>query len=391
MELPLAGVRVADFTRVLTGPYCTQTLGDLGAEVVKVEPPQGDDTRAWGPPFVGDEATYFLSCNRNKRSVVLNLKEARDLEKAHGLIARSDVLVENFRPGTLERLGLEPDRLRLEFPGLIVCRITGFGRHGALADWAGYDVIAQGMSGFMMYTGAPDGEPTKAGVAVADLFAGALACQGILAALYERERTGLGKLVEVNLLEAMIALGTYQVSRYLGVLEDAERIGNGHRSIVPYGTFKTSDGFVNIAGGNDRLFVALARALEARDLFEPRFATNAARVEHRVEVEARLEVALGLLTTDEAVTRLQAAGVPCGPVWSVAQTLESDFVKSREIVREVTHSSLGQVRLTAPPFELNGEALPVRLAPPLLNEHDDWLETLLENEVTRTSPGDTPS
>ena len=214
-------------------------------------------------------------------------------------------------------------------------------------------------------------------MAVADLFAGALACQGILAALYERERTGRGKLVEVNLLEAMIALGTYQVSRYLGAGEDAERLGNGHRSIVPYGTFKTNDGFVNIAGGNDRLFVALVRALEAHDLLEPRFATNAARVEHREAVDAGLEAVLMRFTTDEAVTRLQAAGVPCGPVWSVAEAMESDFVQSRDIVREVTHSSLGRVRLTAPPFELDGEALPVRLAPPTLGEHDDWLEDLL--------------
>jgi crotonobetainyl-CoA:carnitine CoA-transferase CaiB-like acyl-CoA transferase len=272
---------------------------------------------------------------------------------------------------------LDPNRLRLECPRLIVCRITGFGRHGALSDWAGYDVIAQGMSGFMMYTGAPDGDPTKAGVAVADIFAGALACQGILAALYEREHTGRGKLVEVNLLEAMIALGTYQVSRYLGAGEDAERLGNGHRSIVPYGTFKTADGFVNIAGGNDRLFVTLARALEAHTLLESRFATNEARVALRAEVDAQLEATLTRFTTTEAVTRLQAAGVPCGPVWSVAQALESDFARSRDVVREVSHSSLGSVRVTKPPFELDGEALPVRLAPPILNEHDDWLEVLL--------------
>jgi crotonobetainyl-CoA:carnitine CoA-transferase CaiB-like acyl-CoA transferase len=190
--------------------------------------------------------------------------------------------------------------------------------------------------------------------------------------------------VEVNLLEAMIALGSYQVSRYLGASEDAERIGNGHRSIVPYGTFKTADGFVNIAGGNDRLFTHLARALEANVLLEPRFATNAARVQHRDEVNARLEAALARFTTTEAVTRLQNAGVPCGPVWSVAEALESDFVQSRGIVRDVPHSSLGTVRVTAPPFELDGEALPVRFAPPTLNEHANWLEDVLNaDDATR--------
>ena len=375
MNLPLSGVRVADFTRVLTGPYCTQTLGDLGADVLKIEPPSGDDTRQWGPPFGADgQATYFQSCNRNKKSVALDLKNPNDLEIAKRVIAKSDVLVENFRPGTLEKLGLDPVILRLESPRLIVCRITGFGSHGALADWAGYDVIAQGMSGFMSYTGAANGEPIKAGVAVADIFAGALACQGILAALFERERTGIGRLVEVNLLEAMLALGSYQVSRYLGAGEDAERLGNGHRSIVPYGLFETRDGFVNIAGGNDKIFAVLGATLGISEFSDPRFSSNAGRIEHREQVNALLETALRRFSSAEIVPLLQTAGVPCGPVWSVAQVMDSGFVSSRNVV---THAPDSAVLVTAPPFELDGQRLPVRLEPPALNADRDDLEDWL--------------
>ncbi len=373
MNLPLSGVRVADFTRVLTGPYCTQTLGDLGAIVLKIEPPAGDDTRQWGPPFGADgQATYFQSCNRNKRSVALDLKNPSDLETARRVIAKSDVLVENFRPSTLEKLGLDPVSLRLESPRLIVCRITGFGSYGALADWAGYDVIAQGMSGFMSYTGSS--EPTKAGVAVADIFAGALACQGILAALFERERTGVGRLIEVNLLEAMLALGSYQVSRYLGAGEDAYSQGNGHRSIVPYGLFKTRDGFVNVAGGNDKIFAALGVTLEIPEFSDPRFSSNAGRIEHRTQVNTLLETALQRFSSDEIVPLLQAAGVPCGPVWSVAQVMQSEFVSSRGIVTTAPDSA---VRVSTPPLEFDGQRLPVRLEPPALDAHRDLLEDWL--------------
>jgi crotonobetainyl-CoA:carnitine CoA-transferase CaiB-like acyl-CoA transferase len=375
---PLENVRVADFTRVLTGPFATQTLGDMGADVIKIEPPAGDDTRAWGPPWVGDQATYFISTNRNKRSIVLDLKTEVGLRIAKKIIASSDVLVENFRPGTLAKLGLDPKQLMLEQPRLIVCSISGFGSDGPFSSWAGYDVIAQGMSGFMAYTGTVGGVPTKAGVAVADIFAGALATQAILAALYEREKTGIGRRVQVNLLEAMIALGTYQVSRYLGAKEDAERLGNEHRSIVPYGTFVTSDGFVNIAGGNDALFVKLCTSLEASDLLEPRFSSNASRVEHRAELIPLLEQHLKRYTSSEVVARLQAAGVPCGPIWSVSDVMESDFVRARGVTTELEHPELGTVKLTTPPFEFDGQRLAVRKPPPTLNQHEQEILTELE-------------
>ena len=375
MSLPLSNIVVADFTRVLTGPFCTQTLGDLGADIIKIEPPNGDDTRAWGAPWLENEqareATYFLSTNRNKRSIALDLKNPNDLSIAQQIVNRADVLVENYRPGTLEKLGIT-----LEQPHLVVCSISGFGSSGALKDWAGYDLIAQGMSGFMHYTGT--NEPTKAGVAIADIFAGSLATQGILAALFERERTGRGRRVEVNLLESMIALGTYQVSRYLNAGEDAAAIGNEHRSIVPYGTYKTADSFVNIAAGNDLLFQKLCHALGATDLLADQFATNEQRIGLRLEVVRRLETHLARFSSNEAVTVLQAAGVPCGAVWSVGQALESDWAASRGVVQNVEHPELGTVRLTSPPFEFDRAGLPIRLPPPRLDEHRqeilDWLE-----------------
>lgn len=376
----MANVRVADFTRVLTGPFATQTLGDMGADVIKIEPPTGDDTRAWGPPWVGTEATYFISTNRNKRSIAIDLKTEAGLATAKKIIASSDVLVENFRPGTLTKLGLDPEKLMLEQPRLIVCSITGFGSTGPLASWAGYDVIAQGMSGFMAYTGEIGGVPTKAGVAVADIFAGSLATQAILAALFEREKTGLGRRIEVNLLEAMIALGTYQVSRYLGAFEDAERLGNEHRSIVPYGTFATKDGFVNIAGGNDALFIKLCNALKATDLLDPRFSSNAARVELRGEVTKLLEQHLTRFTSSEVVAKLQATGVPCGPIWSVAQVMESEFVQARGVTTTLEHPELGTVTLTTPPFEFDGQRLEVRTAPPSLNQHEQEILEELESK-----------
>ncbi len=367
---PLANVRVADFTRVLTGPFATQTLGDMGADVIKIEPPTGDDTRSWGPPWVGDQATYFISTNRNKRSIALDLKTESGLRIAKRIIASSDVLVENFRPGTLAKLGLDPEKLMLEQPRLILCSISGFGSSGPLSSWAGYDVIAQGMSGFMAYTGEIGGVPTKAGVAVADIFAGALATQAILAALFEREKTGVGRRIEVNLLEAMIALGTYQVSRYLGANEDAERLGNEHRSIVPYGTFATKDGFVNIAGGNDALFLKLCQTLEASELLDPKFSSNAARVELRVDVTKLLEQHLSRFNSSEVVAKLQAAGVPCGPIWSVSEVMESEFVQARGVMTNLEHSELGTVKLTTPPFEFDGQRLAVRNPPPSLNQHE---------------------
>ncbi|WP_240738426.1 CaiB/BaiF CoA transferase family protein [Deinococcus fonticola] len=328
--LPLEGVRVADFTRVLTGPYCTMLLGDLGADIIKVEPPQGDDTRAWGPPYQqrgeARESSYFLSVNRNKRSVILDLKSSGDMEAAHALIGTADILVENFRPGTFEKLGLGWEALHARHPRLIYASISGFGLSGPYRDRAGYDVIAQGLGGFMSYNGEQGGQPLRAGVAVADVFAGALTTQAILAALYGREKTGVGCRVDVNLLEGVISLGTNQVSRYLTGGQVPAPQGNEHVSIVPYGTFECADGLINLAVGNDHLWRKFCEALTLTDL-----AAN--------------------------------------PLYDLQEVFADPHVQARKVAVTVPHASLGETTVTCPPWRLNGEAPPVRRAPPTAGQH----------------------
>ncbi|GAA5514293.1 acetyl-CoA:oxalate CoA-transferase [Deinococcus carri] len=381
-DLPLAGVRVVDFTRVLTGPYCTMLLGDLGADVIKVEPPGGDDTRAWGPPFqtsepgqtseAGRESTYFLSVNRNKRSVVLDLKTGAGLAAARALIAGADLLVENFRPGTFARLGFGWEALHAEFPRLIYAAISGFGQQGPYRDRAGYDVIAQGMGGLMSYNGEEGRPPVRVGVAVADVFAGSLITQAILAALYARERSGVGRRVDVNLLEGIISLGTSQISRYLNAGQIPGPQGNDHPSIVPYGTYPCADGLVNVAAGNDSLWRRFCAALGFESLgSNPQYATNEGRVHHREQLNAELYPALRTHTRAEVMRRLDAAGVPCGPVYNVQEVFADPHVVDQGIAVTVPHASLGQTTVTAPPWSLDGQRPPVRRAPPTLGQHTD--------------------
>ena len=292
----LDGVLVADFSRVLSGPLATMLMGDLGASVIKVERPgSGDDTRAWGPPFRGDDSTYHLSVNRNKRSVALDLSDAEDIALARTLALRADVLVENFRPGAMERRGLGYDDLRAENVGLVYCSISGFGREGGSA-LAGYDFIAQAAGGLMSVTGEPDGEPTKVGVALVDVVAGLYATVGILAALRARERTGSGQRVDVNLLSSILAALVNQSSAYVAAGVTPDRMGNAHPSIAPYETFRAADVPVAVAAGNDSQFAALCSAVGDAGLADdPRFATNPARVTNRaalrVELERHLSVA----------------------------------------------------------------------------------------------------
>ncbi|MFK7603224.1 CaiB/BaiF CoA transferase family protein [Deinococcus sp. SM5_A1] len=373
-NLPLSGIRVADFTRVLTGPFCTMLLGDLGADVIKIEPPGGDDTRGWGPPFQesehGRESSYFLSVNRNKRSVELDLKTPEGMDAARKLIAGSDVLVENFRPGTLDRLGLGWEALRAVHPRLIYASISGFGQTGPYRDRAGYDVIAQGMGGMMSYNGEVGGPPLRVGVAVADVFAGSLITQAILAALFQRERTGKGERVDVNLLESVIALGSSQVGRYLATGEIPVPVGNDHRSIVPYGTVACGDGFVNIAVGNDALWRRFCAALELAELgADPRFATNEGRVNSRAELDTLMLGGLARFTRQEIMDRLELAGVPCGPVNNMAEVFADPHVQARGVAVEVEHASLGHTTVTSPPWDIGGQTLPVRRAPPTLGQH----------------------
>jgi crotonobetainyl-CoA:carnitine CoA-transferase CaiB-like acyl-CoA transferase len=373
-DLPLAGVRVADFTRVLTGPFCTMLLADLGAEVIKIEPPGGDDTRAWGPPFqtsdLGRESSYFLSVNRGKRSVVLDLKQGAGMAAARAIVGQADIVVENFRPGTMERLGLGWETLHAEFPRLIYGAISGFGQVGPYRDRAGYDVIAQGMGGLMSYNGEEGRPPVRVGVAVADVFAGSLITQALLAALYAREKTGLGRRADVNLLEGVIALGTSQVSRYLAAGEVPSPMGNDHRSIVPYGTFECGDGFVNVAVGNDSLWRRFCAALDLPELAaDPALATNEGRVARRLPLNAALLAGMTRFTRREVMRRLDAAGVPCGPVYNMKDVFEDEHVKDQHIAVTVPHATLGQTVVTAAPWSFDGARPPVRRGPPVLGEH----------------------
>ncbi|GAA5501179.1 acetyl-CoA:oxalate CoA-transferase [Deinococcus xinjiangensis] len=385
LGLPLSGVRVADFTRVLTGPYCTMLLGDLGADVIKVEPPQGDDTRAWGPPYqrAGEarESTYFLSVNRNKRSILLDLKQPEDMQAARRLIASADILVENFRPNTFDKLGLGWETLHAQHPRLIYASISGFGLSGPYRDRAGYDVIAQGMGGLMSYNGEQNAPPVRVGVAVADVFAGALITQGILAALYQREKTGLGQRIDVNLLEGVISLGTSQVSRYLSGGQIPVPQGNDHPSIVPYGTFECGDGLINLAVGNDSLWRKFCEALGFTTLgANPLYATNEGRVHHRAGLNAEMYPALRQYTRAEVTERLEAAGVPCGPVYNMQEVFADPHVQERGVAVSVPHATLGETTVTTPPWLFDDQRPPVRRAPPAAGQHTAEILAELERQ-----------
>ncbi|MFD5002803.1 CaiB/BaiF CoA transferase family protein [Streptomyces mutabilis] len=364
----LAGLRIADFSRVLAGPYATMLLADLGAEVVKVERPgTGDDTRAWRPPAdASGTSTYFLGVNRNKRSVTLDLATDEGRDRARELIARSDVVVENFRPGTMAKLGLGHEELLAADPRLVYCSVTGFGT-GAGAELPGYDLLVQAVGGLMSVTGEPDGEPTKTGVALVDVITGLHATVGILAALRHRERTGEGQLVEVSLLGSLLSAMANQASGYVAAGVVPGRLGNAHPSIAPYETFHTADRPIALAVGNDRQFAALAALLGAPELADDaRFRTNPDRVAHRGELRALLQDRLRTRGADHWAGALPAAGVPAGPVnaldeaFSYAERLGVEAVVDVAGTRQVAHP----IRLAATPARY-------RLAPPELGEHTD--------------------
>ncbi|MFI7700322.1 CaiB/BaiF CoA transferase family protein [Nonomuraea sp. NPDC049480] len=368
----LSGLLVADFSRVLAGPYATMLLADLGAEVVKVERPgAGDDTRAWGPPYgPGGEATYFLGVNRNKRSIALDLRAGA--EAARGLAARADVLVENFRPGTMDRLGLGYDALRELNPGLVYCSITGFGS-GPGAALPGYDLIAQAVGGLMSVTGEPDGPGTKAGVALVDVITGLHAGLGILAALRHRDRTGEGQHVEVSLLSSLLSALTNHASAYAAAGVVPRAMGNRHPSIVPYEVFETADRPLVIAAGNDRLFQALCGVLDRQDLAkDARYATNAGRVAARAELVAELNAALRERPADEWFELLTAAGVPCGPI----NDLAAAFALAEDLGLEPA-VELGGVGQVANPIRLSATPPAYRLPPPGLGQDEDWVREIL--------------
>jgi crotonobetainyl-CoA:carnitine CoA-transferase CaiB-like acyl-CoA transferase len=370
--LPLEGVKVLDLSRVLAGPYATMVLADLGADVVKVEHPgRGDDTRHWGPPFAGGEAAYFLSVNRNKRSIGVDLKTGEGLERIKKLAAGADVLVENMRRGALEKLGLGYEALRETNPGLVYCSVTGFGP-GKDRDRPGYDFLIQARAGIMGITGFPDGEPTKVGVAIADIVCGLYAASAILAALRRRELTGEGARIEVPLFEATLSWLANRGQEYLVSGEDKGRMGNAHPTIVPYQTFDASDKKIAVAVGNDVQFAKLCAALGREDLAkDERYATNPDRVTNREELVEILQQELLKRTAGEWIEKIRGAGVPCGPVNSLAEALSDEHLASTDMLQEVQHPLAKTLKMLASPVLVDGERPPIRRPPPTLGQHTE--------------------
>jgi crotonobetainyl-CoA:carnitine CoA-transferase CaiB-like acyl-CoA transferase len=381
MQKPLDGVKVLDLTRVLAGPYCTMLLADMGADVVKVERPgSGDDTRAYGPPFLHGESAYFLSINRNKRSLTLNLKHAKALAILRQLLATADVVVENFRPGTMESFGFGYEAVQDFNPRAVFCSISGYGHTGPESQLPGYDLIIQGKGGTASLTGDPDGPPYKVGTSQADIIAGMMGFQGILLALLTRTQTGKGQKVDISMLDCQVALLTYQAGIYFATGQSPTRMGNQHPTITPYETYRCQDGYINVACGNDSMWRALCRALQQEAWADdPRFRTNAARVEHRRQLSALLEPIMRQKTTQEWIDILRQHGLPCGPIQSVGQVCNDPQVLARDMVVPLEHPKAGSIRVTGIPIKLSETPGAIYAPPPLLGEHNtavlhDWLQ-----------------
>ena len=374
---PLAGTRVVDLTRILAGPLCTMMLGDMGAEVIKVEPPdKGDDTRGWGPPFVAGEAAYFLGINRNKRSLTLNMAVPAGQKILAGLIEKADVLIDNFRIGTLTKWGFTEAWFDQHAPRLIRCSITGYGSSGPKSALPGYDFVLQAESGLMSICGEPDGMPTKYGVAIVDVCTGMLATSSIVAALNARHRTGKGQKVELSLYETSLAMLINVASSYLTAGRNAGRFGNGHPSIVPYTTYQAADGMMALAIGNERQFARTAEVLGHPEWAkDERFASNRARVENRSVIDGLINEALARDETDAWLAKLMAVGVPCGRINSVAEALDDPHTQARDMIATAEHATIGALKMLGIPFKFSDTACSVRRAPPLLGQHTDEILT----------------
>jgi crotonobetainyl-CoA:carnitine CoA-transferase CaiB-like acyl-CoA transferase len=369
----LEGLRVLDLTRILAGPLCTMMLGDMGADVIKVEPPgNGDDTRTWGPPFAEKESAYFLGVNRNKRSITLNMAVKPGQDVLAKLIAQCDVLVENFKVGTLEKWGVSNEWLQANAPRVIRCSITGYGSTGPKAGLPGYDFILQAESGLMSICGESDGAPMKYGVAIVDICTGMLACNAILAGLQARHATGRGQHVEVSLFDSSLAMLANVASNHLVSGRDARRFGNGHPNIVPYTAYAVKDGMIAVAVGNDGQFAKFAAALGHPEWAQDaRYATNPDRVVNRDALDNAVEEILRTRPSGEWLDKLSSAGIPCGKINSVAEALGSPHAQAREMVQTVRHPTAGEVKMLGVPFRFSDTPSSIRRPPPTLGQHTE--------------------
>ena len=367
---PLDGIKVVDLSRILAGPYCTQYLGEMGADVVKVEPPgHGDDTRGWGPPFVGDEAVYYLAANRNKRGIVLDLKSDRGRDAVRRLVAGADVLVENFRPGTLEKWGIGYAALSAVNPRLIHVSITGFGQTGPYRDRAGYDLVAQALGGVMSLTGEPDGAPAKVGLPVADLNAGTWAIIAVLMALQARHTTGRGQYLDVSLLDSQLAWHVYAAGAHFYDTPRPRRMGSAHPSIVPYQAYPVADGWLIIAVGSEKLWHAFCGVLDLDIAADPRFSSNASRAAHRDALNELLAPVLLTRPVAEWMKAFDAAGIPAAPINEIDDVYADPWTASRDQVVRLPHPTVGTYVGTGFPVKASDTPARPTSAPPTLGQH----------------------
>jgi succinate--hydroxymethylglutarate CoA-transferase len=389
----LDGIRVLDLTRAMAGPYCTMILGDLGADVIKIERPgTGDESRGWGPPFVGPatdsapgESAYFLSVNRNKRSVTVNLKSEAGLEIMHRMINKSDILVENFRTGVLDKMGLGQSDARNQNPGLIYCSISGYGRTGPFAERPGYDVIIQAEGGMMGITGPVEGPPSRVGVPIVDITSGMFAANSILAALFSRSQTGKGQHIDISLFDTQAALLTNVAANYLIGGEPPKRLGNDHPNLAPYAAFPASDKWFVIGVANELQWDRFCGVIDRPDLkVNPLFSTNSDRVEHREELSTLLESIFSTRTAENWLESFKQAGLPCGPINDVREVFEHPQVIPRQLILEVDHPTAGMLKLSGFPYKLSNTPPTLRLPPPQLGEHNE--EVLVD--LLGFTPGD---
>jgi formyl-CoA transferase len=372
-ELPLSGVRVLDLSRILAGPFCTMMLGDQGAEVIKVERPEsGDDTRTWGPPFAGGESAYFLCCNRNKRSITVDLKKPRGVELIKELAAVSDVLVENFTPGLMARFGLDYESLRKINPRLVYCSISAYGQDGPYRDRPGYDMVLSAVGGLMWITGPQGGEPCKVGVAITDVVTGVYASGAITSSLLWRERSGRGQYLDCSLLDIQVSALANIASNYLVAGQEAKRWGTAHESIIPYQVFQTADRPIAIAVANQKLWINFCNLIDKKEwIDDPRFESNPKRVKNREVLLPLIDDVMKQKRCDEWVDLFVKEAIPCGPVNNMANLFSDPQVQHRNMVAEVPHPTIGKLRLGGIPIKYAETPLSIRRPPPLLGEHTD--------------------